>query len=48
MFEYRIEIDRLRDEWLKRSKEVQKAWLLTVDGLLRRYVDASTSDRSVR
>lgn len=33
MFDYRIEVDRLRDEWLERSKEVQKAWLLTEDGL---------------
>ena len=48
MFEYRIEIDRLRDEWLERSNEVRKSWLLTSDGLLRRDVDAFTSDRSVR
>lgn len=33
MFEYRIKIIQLRDEWLERSKEVQKAWLLTVDGI---------------
>jgi hypothetical protein len=33
MFDYRIEVDRLREEWLERSKEVQKAWLLTEDGL---------------
>ena len=33
MFEYRIEVDPLRDKWLERSKEVQKAWLLTEDGL---------------
>ena len=33
MFEYRIEVDRLREEWLERSREVQKAWLLTEDGL---------------
>ncbi len=33
MFEYRIKIVELRDEWLERSKEVQKAILLTVDGI---------------
>jgi hypothetical protein len=33
MFDYHIEVDRLREEWLERSKEVQKAWLLTTDGL---------------
>jgi hypothetical protein len=33
MFEYRIEVDRLREEWLERANEVQKAWLLTEDGL---------------
>ncbi|MCP4378363.1 MAG: hypothetical protein GY794_19580 [bacterium] len=33
MFDFRIEVDLLREEWLERSKEVQKAWLLTADGL---------------
>lgn len=32
MFEYRIKIIELRDEWLKRSETVQKAKLLTTDG----------------
>ena len=27
------EVDALREKWLERSKEVQKAWLLTDDGL---------------
>lgn len=33
MFDYHIEVDRLRDDWLEQSKEVQKAWLLTTDGM---------------
>lgn len=33
MFEYRIKIVQLRDEWLEQSKEVQKAKLLTADGV---------------
>jgi len=32
MFEYRIKIVELRDEWLEKSKTVQKAKLLTTDG----------------
>lgn len=33
MFDYRINIVQLRDEWLERSKVVQKAKLLTADGI---------------